>query len=462
MLPVSTDRRALSGADPIRHVVVLALENRSFDQMLGSLQSEIPGLDGIDPSAPARQNFIQTGPPFEQRETEHTTVAPDPKHEFRNVLLQIKADNAYFVLDYALEYPETTREQRMDVMAFYQPGFLPALHALARNFTVCDAWFSSVPGPTWPNRLFLLSGTSLGHTDMPTGVFNPSLHWYDQTTIFDRLNERQISWSVYAGDFPLSLLFVHQLAPENLARLHDLGRFLSDAAGDEAAFPQFALVEPGYVGDDANDDHPPHNVLHGERLIAQVYNALRANTALWESTLLVVLFDEHGGFYDHVTPPNDAVPPDDHVETFTFRQLGVRVPALLVSPWVESRVCKTRFEHTSLLKYLIDKWGLGPLGNRTAAANSFAPFIRRSGSARSDTPGAISEPSVPSSTPVAARELTESERVVVTLSEQLETRSLATPEGSVRRVMEAMAHSPHVRDDVRERLRVFLETHRRN
>jgi phospholipase C len=451
-----------SATDPIRHVVVLALENRSFDQMLGCLQPELPGLDGIDPTAPPRQNFIQTGPPFEQRPTEHTVVAPDPKHELRNVLLQIKAQNAYFVLDYALEYTETTREQRMDIMAYHRPNFLPALHALARNFTVCDAWFSSVPGPTWPNRLFLLSGTSLGHTDMPSSVFNPNLHWYDQDTIFDRLNECQRSWQIYAGDFPLSLLFVHQLKPENLARLSDFDRFLKDARSVEAAFPEFAFIEPGYVGSNADDDHPPHNVLRGEQLLAQVYNALRANTALWESTLLVVIFDEHGGFYDHVSPPADAVPPDDHIETFAFRQLSVRVPALLVSPWVENRVCKIRFDHTTLLKYLIDKWDLGPLGNRTATANTFAPFIRRSGSPRTDTPATIPVPVVPSTTTVEVRELTENERVIVTLSEQLETRSLAAPEGSARRVMEAMSHSPHVRDDVRERLRVFLDTHRRN
>lgn len=452
-----------AGTDPIRHVVVLALENRSFDQMLGSLQAEYQELDGIDShAAHPRENFLPDGTSYAQQPTTHMTMFPDPKHELQNVRLQIGGNNAYFVLDYAREYPETTPAQRADVMTYYAPGVLPALHALARNFTICDAWFSSVPGPTWPNRLFLLSGTSLGHTDMPAGIFNPNLHWYDQDTIFDRLNERKIGWRIYAGDFPLSLLFVHQLKPENLARLVDFERFLADAAGPEAAFPPFAFIEPDYIGSDANDDHPPHNVLRGEQLIGQVYNALRANPALWESTLLVVVFDEHGGFYDHVAPPADATPPDDHIETFAFRQLGVRVPAILVSPWVENRVCKIRFDHTSLLKYLIEKWGLGPLGARTAAANSLAPFVRRSGTPRTDTPATIPVPDVPVTTPIASCELTENERVIVTLSEQLETRSLAAPEGSIRRVMEAMAHSPHVHDDVRARLQVFLATHRRN
>lgn len=440
---------------------MLALENRSFDQMLGSLQAEFPELDGLDPTARPRTNFIPNEPAYEQQAAQHVIIQPDPKHELRNVLLQIKAGNAYFVLDYALEYQTTTRVQRMDIMGFYAPGFLPALHTLARNFTVCDAWFSSVPGPTWPNRLFLLSGTSLGHVDMPAGIFQPNLHWYDQDTLFDRLNERGISWRVYAGDFPLTLLFVHQLASENLARLQGFDQFIADAQGPETSFPQFAFIEPGYVGDDANDDHPPHHVIRGEQLIADVYNALRANDALWRSTLLVILFDEHGGFYDHVAPPNDALAPDDHVGVFKFQQLGVRVPTLLVSPWVERRVAKERYDHTSLLRYLTDKWGLGPLGKRTAAANSFAAHIRSAGP-RTDVPLRIDVPPIPAGTPVAARDLTENERLIVGLSEQLQSRSLAAPEGAPFRVAEAMAHSPHVRDDVREQLRIFLETHRRN
>src|SRR5262249_33411553 len=105
-----------------------------------------------------------------------------------------------------------------------------------------------------------------------------------------------------------------------------------------------------------------------------VYNAIRGNNDLWNQTLLVILFDEHGGFYDHVPPPA-AIPPDGHQEEYTFERLGVRVPAVLVSPWVGKRVEKTLFDHTSLLKYLINKWDLGPLGARAAAANSIGVAI---------------------------------------------------------------------------------------
>jgi hypothetical protein len=114
--------------------------------------------------------------------------------------------------------------------------------------------------------------------------------------------------------------------------------------------------------------------MKAEKLIADVYNSLRANPALWQSTLVVILYDEHGGFCDHVVPPI-AIPPDDNQQEYSFDQLGVRVPALLVSPWVKRGVERTQFDHTSLLKYLIDKWGLGPLGKRTAAATSIGIAI---------------------------------------------------------------------------------------
>ena len=440
---------------PIRHVVVLVLENRSFDQMLGGLQPSCPGLDGIDPAAPPRENYLTSGPPFQQLPMQYTITFPDPRHELEHVRYQIAGDNAYFVLDYAINYPDTTPEQRRQIMGYYPAGFLEATHTLASNFTVCDQWFASVPGPTWTNRLFVLSGTSLGRVRMPESVFHPNLHWYDQDTIFDRLDKAGVSWRVYAGDFPLSLLFVHQLQPENLARYRGLERFTADTQGPEADFPAFVFIEPHYIGDQASDDHPPHDVINGELLIASTYNAIRANDALWKSTLLVTLFDEHGGFYDHVCPPADAIPPDEHDDEFDFKQFGVRVPALLVSPWVERAVVKTRFDHTSLLKYVIDKWSLGMLGNRTAAANTFAACIRTSGDARTDTPGSLQVTTSPG-TPVSARVLTENEQAIVLLSQQLDTRSLTSPSPVVTRVARAMANSPTVRDDVRDQLRRFL------
>jgi hypothetical protein len=186
-----------------------------------------------------------------------------------------------------------------------------------------------------------------------------------------RLNEKKIDWRIYYGDVPQSLILVHQLEPENATRYAKLTRFFRDAGGTAEDFPQFCFIEPAYYEPGASDDHPPHDVFEGERLITDVYNAIRRNDELWKTSLLIVLYDEHGGFYDHVIPPT-AVPPDHYVEEYTFDQLGVRVPAILVSPFVTPGVIHTVFDHTSILRYLSDKWCLAPLGERVAKAATFS------------------------------------------------------------------------------------------
>jgi phospholipase C len=257
------------------------------------------------------------------------------------------------------------------------------MHSLARDFTVCHRWYAAVPGPTWPNRFFALSGTSLGRILMPVGVTDLGAYFQQtQDTLFDRLNQAGITWKSYFYDFPSSWILLRNLLPENLAHYRMIDEFFEDVR-DEKSFPDFVFLEPKYFGADENDDHPPHNVMKGEKVIADVYNAIRSNPDLWNSSLLVIFFDEHGGFYDHVTPPG-AVAPDDHQAEYAFDHLGVRVPALLISPWVSRRVEDTQFDHTSLLKYLIDKWDLEPLGRRAAAATSIAIALRES-QPRTDT-----------------------------------------------------------------------------
>ena len=163
---------------------------------------------------------------------------------------------------------------------------------------------------------------------MPTGMLNPDLEnaAFDQNqdTIFDRLNAAEKSWKVYYYDIPCSLILTHQRRSENLSRYCKIEEFFDrDAQGAEADFPEFVFIEPKYFGIDQNDDHPPHNVIKSEKLIADVYNALRSNPDLWPHTLLVVLFDEHGGFYDHVEPPL-TVAPDDHVDKIFERRFTTK------------------------------------------------------------------------------------------------------------------------------------------
>jgi phospholipase C len=358
--------------DGIKHVVLLMMENHSFDQMLGCLQGEYPDLDGVDiNSSSPRFNLDLSGNKVYQIPTDEQQVRLDPKHEHRFVMDQIAGGNSGFVSDFQKNQKGDTAEDRQYVMGYYVMDRLPALHELGRNFTVCDHWFSSLPGPTWPNRFFALSGTSSGRVLMPEGISHlrpQEVFVQNQFTLFDRLNDAGKSWKIYYYDFPSSLLLNRQRLPQNLMHYSPIKEFFTRVR-DEANFPEFTFIEPKYFGADQNDDHPPHNIFKAQKLIADVYNAIRSVPELWASTLLVVVYDEHGGFYDHVEPPS-AVPPDDHREEWTFDRLGVRVPAILISPWVGARVEKTIFDHTSLLKYLTEKWGLGPLGRRTQEANS--------------------------------------------------------------------------------------------
>src|ERR1700722_4486253 len=266
-----SETNSLGVPDPIKHVVLLILENHSFDQMLGCLKSIYPNLEGVDP-ANLHSNPDRLGRQYLQSQGIARRVKPDPKHELDNVLLQLENDNGQFVFDYSAQYPMSTINQRQLIIDYYPLDSLPVMHQLAKEFTICDHWFSSLPGPTWPNRYFALSGTSIGRTTMPEGVFNLNLHFYNQTTIFDRLNEKNISWKVYFHDAPQSLTLVHQLG--HVFRYHHMDQFYKDAAGPESEFPTFTFIEPKYFSDGQNDDHPPHDVLLAQILIADIYNAL--------------------------------------------------------------------------------------------------------------------------------------------------------------------------------------------
>lgn len=448
-----------AAADQIKHVLVLALENRSFDHMLGACQAVKAEIDGIPPAGPPRTNSYD-GETYPQIDGARRIIVEDPRHETPHVLAQLKPDasgtpNAGFVEDYATAYPLLTNADRGEIMKYHALGRVPALHALAQHFTVCDRWFASVPGPTWANRLFLMSGTSLGRVGMPAGLMDLNLHWYDQTSIFDRLTEQSKSWAVYYGDAPLSLLLTHQWEPGNAARYRHMRHFFGDVAGPEAAFPAFAFIEPAYLDPGANDDHPAHDVLAGEALIAGVYNALRANEALWNTSLLIVLFDEHGGFFDHVPPPA-AVPPDHHQEEYTFDRLGVRVPAILVSPFAADTVFKQQLDHTSLLRYLIDKWALGPIGERAAQANSFAAALR--GPLRADTPATIA--AVPAElAPVTApprRPLNDNQMALVALSHALESMADEDPQVVAARSRQVVSGPQSQIDAAVDRVEAFL------
>jgi phospholipase C len=381
----TTEQDLRKHVDPIKHVVLLMLENHSFDQMLGGLQTAGMEIDGVNANS-RRVNYDDNGKAFYQEETRERQMILDPQHDVDHVAIQLQDNNGGFVKDFARATPNATDTAKQFIMGYYPAGFLPALHALAGEYRVCDQWFSSVPGPTWPNRFFALTGTSSGRVNMPEDgkhtVDAAGFFEQDQDTIFDRLSARGIDWKIYFQGIPQSVVLKHQRRLANLARYFYMTQFYEDARGAAEDFPEFCLIEPDFMGAEENDDHPPHDIMKAQKLIADVYNALRANRDLWASTLLVVYYDEHGGFFDHVVPPK-ADPPDGHHEEYTFDQLGLRVPAVLVSPWVVQGVAHERFDHTSVLRYLIEKWGLAPLGDRVKAATSIDVALNLNGPARS-------------------------------------------------------------------------------
>lgn len=400
--------------DPFRHVILLMLENRAFDQMLGDLKHLNPDIDGIDRAAPNTNADPKTGTPMAQRGGAQYSLPAkvDIGHEPEDVDAQVgveppAAAMSGFVADFRNNNASGDDDKlTAEVMAYYatgdgeSPDALPVLHGLAKSFLVCDRWFSSLPGPTWPNRLFALTGTSAGWRHMPSAS-HPTVapFVYDQDTIFDRFADKGLTARTYCDSMSmtwiLSKMWLHP------SRRRDLSDFDKDVAGPEVNFPAFALIEPDYFGDTPSDQHPPHDVRRGEALIARVYKQLRANKALWESTLLVVTYDEHGGFYDHVSPTATIAPDDAAQDGFDFTRLGVRVPAVLVSPWLAPGACHTQFDHTSLLRYLADKWDLVSLGRRAAGANSIAQAVQNLlDIPRSDAPEAFSAD--PAGAPVTA------------------------------------------------------------
>ncbi len=266
------------------------------------------------------------------------------------------------------------------VMRCFNATSVPVIATLATEFTLFDRWYSSVPGPTEVNRAYLHSATSHGMGFNNMDILIPGL---PQDTLYDLFDRANVSYNFFMGDFSTYLFFAHARgAPQRDAFRPMMDFDLRAAAG---TLPQFSFIDPRYftLKDlPANDQHPDHNVEAGEQLIARVYDALRSSPQ-WNETLLVLTYDEHGGFYDHVPPPMTNVPNPDGLDSvspgseFKFDRLGVRVPTIMVSPWlrrgtVVHEPAVNHFDHTSLIATMRKLFNLGgPLTKRDAWAATF-------------------------------------------------------------------------------------------
>ncbi|MGA2423512.1 MAG: alkaline phosphatase family protein [Terriglobales bacterium] len=379
------------GLDNLRHIVVLMMENRSFDHMLGSLTAVNPQIDGITDqlSNPDTTGASVAPQPLAQFQGQ---LDPDPDHHFPAVDLQIfggdtspnrVANMQGFVKSYFNQQQDVGHSQT--IMYYFAQNQLPVLTTLALEFAIFNRWFASIPGPTICNRAFAHYGTSFGRVDMnPIDIIEPF------KSIYDRLinaNPKHTA-KLYYYDTTSSTMEVANLLQNEPELFGTYQQFLSDCSAGN--LPDYSFIEPNYSDHDtdsgeevASDQHPDHNIQAGELYIASVYNAIKQNPNLWQSTVLLVVYDEHGGIYDHVVPP--ACTPDQFTasandtgtgQPFAFDRLGVRVPAILISPWIpKGMVVDGRvFDHASI-PATITKFFLGDYSPRSPRETSADVFI---------------------------------------------------------------------------------------
>lgn len=413
----------------IDHLVVVMMENRSFDNLLGWVYSpdnpapwdrpkrnippqDPPTCDGLqlgkywnpDNAAPPNKVPVKRGTSGQNK---FYVPDPDPQELFDHMNFQQfetetpaegqPANMMGFLKDYATRKKNPNPDQ---IMETYDTSELPVMTALARSYAMSDRWFGSAPCQTWPNRAFMHAGTSCGRVnncDHNEDNCLPDPGYYDVPTIFNVLKNTGHSWKVYNDTILMSLTraqFIEHLGSPLLEdHFHGFDRFCKDAV--EGNLPQYSFVEPSFLIE-PNDQHPPHNVPVGEKFLYDVWHAVSSGPH-WASTLLVITFDEHGGCFDHRGPLWTATRPDDSPpqQPFGFNRWGPRVPAIVVSPLIEpgtvfrSGSPTVEYDHTSILATLRD-WLCIPAdkmlkSKRIEKAPTLQCLLTRS-SARDDLP----------------------------------------------------------------------------
>ncbi|KAJ6358680.1 hypothetical protein OIU76_000409 [Salix suchowensis] len=340
--------------------------------MIGWVKKSInPAINGVTGTECNPVSTKNPGPKSICFSDDAEFVDPDPGHSFEAVKQQVFGNSSIPSMTGFVEQALTISPNLSEtVMKGFRPEAVPVYATLVKEFAVFDRWFSSIPGPTQPNRLFVYSATSHGST---SHVKKQLATGYPQKTIFDSLHENGKSFGIYFQNIPTTLFY------RNMRKLN-----------------YFDLK-----GMPANDDHPSHDVANGQKFVKEVYEALRASPQ-WNETLLVITYDEHGGFYDHVKTPYVNVPnPDGNTgpapSFFKFDRLGVRVPTIMVSPWIKKGTVvsgpkgpapNSEFEHSSIPATIKKMFNLSSnfLTHRDAWAGTFEGVVGELTSPRTDCP----------------------------------------------------------------------------
>jgi phospholipase C len=377
----------------IDHIVVLMMENRSFDHMLGYLMRDgIPEVDGLTGEEknldsegneypvwqfqPDQTAFHRPGQPYDQ--------SLDPCHSVQCVHAQLANGNGGFVQNF-IDMKQPAPEDVWLPMGYYTAQHVPAYDFLARRYCVCDAWHASVPGDTWPNRLFSLAGKEGPKIGLERGILDflkrlfpdrplnaPPI--YDVPVFTRHLAKSQWRWyshdpatlraadSRYRGPFHVDRDNFAYFDRKKLSVFTEVAEALivGDSFLDDAANGQLrdvSWIDPDFIDlhifdPGSNDDHPPSDIKAGQALVMDLYHAL-VTSPQWPETMLVITYDEHGGFYDHVIPPEVD-------EGSSYATYGVRVPALVIGPRVKNFVCKQSFDHTTLIKTILLRFAADP------------------------------------------------------------------------------------------------------
>ncbi len=409
----------------IDHVFVVMLENRSFDHMLGFSQiqgtdpsgklTKIEGLTGKESNISLSGDLVNVSSPAD------FVLNYGPGHEFNDVKEQLcgkghtysspapspgQIDPNINNSGYVSNYSVYDRKNPGNIMKCYLPEQLPILTTLAKEFAVCDRWFSSMPGPTWPNRFFIHAASSGGLDDSPSfsREFKSILYdgfKFDNGTIYDRLDSEDHDWMIYCDDEFPQVLSIAGMRSHFTKHFTPFNLFKQDVSNPLFS-KSYVFIEPDYhafTGNfrGGNSQHPMDDITRGEKMLKEIYETIRQSPH-WESSLLIITYDEHGGFYDHVVPPATVHPgdsitdPSNNHNNFDFQQLGVRVPTIIVSPLIpKGTIDHTVYDHTSVLATVEKLFKLSSLTKRDEKAETLNHLLTLS-APRTDTPAVLPNP----------------------------------------------------------------------